>query len=115
MKKLWPVEDSEGFGQHRTGQVDLGVDLGARSTRGSTWESTSPMGGDYSVDPPCRSTWSACFGPERVFEALGRFLIVRIGFRVNLMAEMNCYTYKNYLGRSLPYTQFYSASSLPLF
>ena len=48
MKKLWPVEDSEGFGQHRTGQVDLG----ARSTRGSTWESTSPMGVDYSVDLP---------------------------------------------------------------
>ena len=52
MRKLWPVEDSEGFGQHRTGQVDLGVDLGARSTRGSTWESTSPMGVDYSVDLP---------------------------------------------------------------
>ena len=52
MKKLWPVEDSEGFGQHRTGQVDLGVNLGARSTRRSTRESTSPMGVNYSVELP---------------------------------------------------------------
>ena len=115
MKKLWPVEDLEGFGQRRTGQVDLGVDLGARSTRGSTWESTSPMGVDYSVDLPLyRSTWSACFGPEHVFEAQGRFLMVRIGFRVNLMAEMSSYTYKYTLRPSLLYTQFYSSSSLPL-
>ena len=53
MRKLWPVEDSEGFGQHRTGQVDPGVDLGPGRPGGrpgsrpppwgSTIVSTSPL------------------------------------------------------------------------
>ena len=42
MKKLWPVEIQK---------VSVSIELG-RLTQGSTWESTSPMGVDYSVHLP---------------------------------------------------------------